>query len=236
MSVWICIPSIRPGGGTLPEWKARGYKVAVLRQGDPFPEADITIRTDKYLGWAESVNLTVKTVMILDKEAEWFVAGGDDTLPDPDHTPEQIAAECRAHFYGRLFPTAIIPDPGFATFGVMQPTGDLKHWNSAIDKFAGSPWMGREWCRRAFGGRGPIWPEFHHMFGDEHLQRCAEKLGVFWQRPDLTHKHMHALRPGSHATRVGDPALFGRKHWDESTALFRRLEAGGFKEAEELAA
>ena len=76
MSVWICVPSIRPGGGTLPEWKARGYKVAVLRQGELFPEADVTVGTDKYLGWAESINLTVKVVMILDKEAEWFVGGG----------------------------------------------------------------------------------------------------------------------------------------------------------------
>ena len=26
MSVWLCIPSIRPGGGTIPLWQAKGYR------------------------------------------------------------------------------------------------------------------------------------------------------------------------------------------------------------------
>src|SRR5580700_7849161 len=146
MSVWVVAPSIRPGGGTLPKWKAAGYRVAVCRQGEPFPEADLTVPRATYGGWAPSINFLAKFVMNIDVLAEWIVGGADDILPDPKRTPEQIDSECSQHFGG--------------TFGVMQPTGD--DWTDArgkvIERYAGSPWLGREWCRRAYQGNGPMWP------------------------------------------------------------------------------
>jgi hypothetical protein len=231
LSVWICVPSIRPGGGTLPEWKARGYKVAVLRQGELFPEADVTVGTDKYLGWAESINLTVKVVMILDKEAEWFVGGGDDTLPDPLFSPGQIAGQCSEYFGGRWNlggETGKLRE-GLETFGVMQPTGD--GWN--IDKIAGSPWLGREWCKRAYQGHGPLFAGYPHNWADEELQAVATKLGVFWQRPDITQRHNHCMRSGS----VAKPEWWDRivgKDYGVSKPMFEQRKAAGWPGHEPL--
>jgi hypothetical protein len=75
-----------------------------------------------------------------------------------------------------------------------------------------------------------LWPEFTHMFGDEHLQRYAQHLGVFWQRPDLAHFHDHAQRdqmssPPPHMAQWNTP-----EHWQRSKAIFDRLVAGNFEE------
>ena len=117
----------------------------------------------------------------------------------------------------------------------MQPTGD-RYAGGCIDRIAGSPWLGREWCLRANGGRGPFWPEFTHMFSDECLKRTAEKLGVYWARPDLTHFHNHFMREtsaiDSEAVRKAVPQHLKQwntpEHWDEMKAIFKRLEADHF--------
>ena len=220
--VWAIAPSIRPQGGTLPIWKAAGYKVAVLRQGDPFPEADITVPTETYRGWAKSINFLARFVMNIDPEAEWLCVSNDDTLPDQNHTPEEIASQLTEHFGG--------------TFGVMQPTGDFALWpGSNILGFAGSPWMGRSWCERAYGGRGPIYDGFRHNWSDQELMEVAVKLGVFWQRPDLLHKHLHVGRDGgqwkweSWQKPLNDPGL-----WQVEKARFEQRRRDGFPGHEPL--
>ncbi len=252
MSVWFAIPSIRPNGGTIPLWRERGYNVAVLRQGDPI-DCELQIPTGEYKGWAPSVNILAKWIIEHDRSAEWIVTGGDDYEPDMEKSPEEIAAECIAHFQSiNLYdPSGSLDE--VATFGVMQCTGD--RWGDTptsrkqygdnrgayIDRIAGSPWMGREWCKRAFGGRGPLWGEFFHMYADEHLQEVATKLGVFWPRRDLTQLHKHwGRRPGDEFASLADCPDFmlpmnTPQHWHESQELFNKLKAGGFSEAYDLA-
>ena len=232
MSVYYCIPSIRPGGGTLPKWREAGYKLAVLRQGDPIG-ADIEIPTGEYLGWAKSVNILAKRVLAEDPECQWIVSGGDDYLPDPNHTPEEIARECSMHFGG--------------TFGVMQATADRwgddstarARWGedrgAMIDRIAGSPWMGREWCQRAYQGRGPMPEQYFHIFGDEQLQCVAEKLGVFWQRRDLLQHHAHALRkPHARADEWPEFLKPIQAMWAQEQARFDADKAAGFPGSEPL--
>jgi hypothetical protein len=230
MSVWLVLPSARPVAevnARMDKWKAMGYKIALWRDvpaakgsGPAFPYCEILMR-GKYPGYARAVNSLVAEVIKRHPEVEWFVAAGDDTDPDPKRIAAQIARECSDHFHG--------------TFGVMQPTGDP--WRDVqgkiIDRIAGSPWLGREWCRRANRGQGPFWPEFTHMFGDQMLQEYAKSLGVFWQRPDLTHYHDHAQRdpngnyrpPAPHMAQWNTP-----QHWQQSKAIFDRLVAGNFQE------
>lgn len=247
MSVHLCIPSIRPNGGTVPLWVERGYKVCLVRQGPPVEiPGVVNIMTDHYLGWAASINLAVAHVLENDPEMEWCVGGGDDTEPDPNHTPEEIARECEDYFTGRYFSEHKLKGADFedayvdeslrmGTFGVMQAIGDLKLWpNSRIDTFAGSPWLGRSWCERAHQGRGPMDDRFHHNHGDEALQCVAQKYGVFWQRPDLIHKHCHALRePGGQLPDFLLP-VFSPQQWTESTALFNNLKAADWPGCEPL--
>lgn len=253
MSVWLAIPSAREESqSTLPIWKARGYKVAVFRDpgASPVESADL-ILSGEYPGYARATNALCAEILSNDLSCDWIVGGGDDVQPDMQHRPEQIAFKCGRHFgevnqQFRMEPTSMISTGDmvsrhytarmfWSTFGVMQPTGD-RFASGSIDRIAGSPWMGREWCMRANGGQGPFYPEFTHCFGDEALQRTAEKLGVFWQRPDLIHLHLHFMRKtldvNSPAVTVAIPPhlrmAFSPQHWDESQALFRRLEADGF--------
>jgi hypothetical protein len=127
----------------------------------------------------------------------------------------------------------------------MQPTGDLwgdspqsrakhgEHRGAYIDRICGSAWIGREVVEHLYDGQGPLWPEFYHMFVDEHLQCVAEKLGILWQRRDLTQHHEHWAREGG-KTREDCPDFLKQvtspEHWAEAQAIFNRLKAGGFAE------
>lgn len=273
MSVWYCIPSKRPDGGTAPLWRAKGYKVALFRDaGDPPVEADL-ILTGKYPGYGAAVNALCAEVIARDKDADWLVTGGDDVEPDHKHAPEDIGTECSAYFArnwasryaggfdvcnpengdpiamqlfggiirGRSRSGAIIGSSEFIkrtrTFGVMQPTGD--RWgddplqqnfcgSAYADRVCCSPWMGREFCRRMYGGDGPFWSGWHHMRVDEELQEVAIKLGVLWQRQDIIHLHRHWARADAPVMPGFLAEVNGAQHWVETTQLFKARRDAGF--------
>lgn len=257
MSVWLTIPSARPAAEAercLKLWRQAGYKIALfLDSGERIAQfkgmADVfqcpqLLKMDGYPGYARAVNSLIAGVMGLPTQAEWFIAAGDDTEPDLAHTAEEIAVQCKAYFHGINRDRGVPLSEGCETvdtWGVMQPTGD-RFAGGSIDRIAGSAWLGREFCKRIYGGKGPLWPEFTHMFVDEHLQAVAQKLGIFWQRPDLIHLHHHFMRASddlnSHAVRREPPvhlvAANSQAHWDQSKAVFERLKAGGFAEANDL--
>jgi len=275
MSVWYCIPSCRPipeVQDCLERWRAQGYKIALLRQGDPV-ECDLLIPTGEYLGWARSTNILTREVLRRDSECTWVCAGGDDYWPDPTKPADEIAEECSEHFRKAAWPmcwhwdskyntpeealaagayaeqkpqalwSAALADM-FSTWGVCQPTGDRygdspearKEWGeergAEIDRIAGSPWMGREWCKSAYLGIGPLWPGYHHLYADEELCAVAEKLGVYWRRRDLTQYHNHPCRTdpkGYGVYREGHLAkLYDPERWRIEQMHFEERKAKGF--------
>ena len=206
MSVYLTIPSARPPEEAIPifqKWKAQGYKIALWLDEVPNP----TIAHDQtkinywisggrnYPGYSHAVNALIADVMQQDPQAEWCVIGGDDVEPDPNHTAEEIARQCREHFRELKIVVPRVEPTLYAggLFGVMQPTGD-RFANGSIDKVAGSAWIGREFARRMYRGDGPLWPEYTRFFMDEELQAVAIKYGVFQQRLDLIHLHRHYTR------------------------------------------
>lgn len=228
-SVWLAIPSARDErSSTLPLWRARGYKIALFRNpgASPVDCADIVLEGE-YPGYAVATNVLCAEILAQDPTCDWIVGGGDDVQPEMELAPERIARECTNHFGG--------------TFGVMQPTGD-RFTGGSIDRIAGSPWMGREWCLRINDGQGPLWNEYEHMFVDEELLCVAEKLGVYWRRPDLIHLHHHFMR-ASH--EINSPAIAlappphlahwnSPEHWAESSTIFAKRKAAGFPGCEPL--
>lgn len=178
--VWFAIPSasIDRCRQVLPRWKDMGYKVAVLqnREKGDIP-ADITVWSDHYPGWPGSINILARD--IVPASAPIIVSGGDDMLPDPNHTAQEIAAQFIERF----------PD----TFGVMQPHGDDFLETS---QFCGSPWLGRNWCNRMYQGSGPMFAGYVHHGADDELFWVAKCLGALWSRPDLSQFHEHFLRTG----------------------------------------
>lgn len=261
MSVWLTIPSARPPAEVEPvlkQWRAMGYRIALWRDEEEV-SPQISERCDliigsaqKYPGYAQSVNQLIKVVLMYSDgsgdKADWCVAAGDDTLPDPNKTADQIAAECNQYFdkwWGTSFEGYLVRDlPSdwtsdvYATFGVMQPTGDP--WRDVqgkiIDRIAGSAWLGREWCKRINQGKGPLWTEYTHCFVDEELQCVAQKYGVFWQRPDLTHHHEHWARKSGNVRDMPAHLIEANSaaHWDKYKGIFTARKAAGFPGSEPL--
>lgn len=227
-NVWLTIPSARPAAqvnACMAAWREQGYKIALLRTApDPLIVPDYLVIAP-YQGYTKACNLLIYELReaVPWTEADWFICAGDDTFPDPSKSAQEIAGECRDHFSG--------------TFGCMQPTGD--RWgdrNGAyIDRVAGSPWLGREFCRRVNGGNGPLWPDYWHMGGDEELRAVAVKLGVYWERRDLTHYHDHWGRPRAGET-MGQMSRMPEflkeanspEHWRDYKALFTKRLMTGF--------
>lgn len=260
MSVWLCIPSARPpeeADKVLSKWRAQGYRIALFLDSHPrnllelYPglgacQCPQLLGLPSYPGYARAVNSLIAGILQIDAHAEWFVTGGDDTEPDLNHTAEEIAEQCNHHFSYQLMertgtPHDIARSMPDSTFGVMQPTGD-RYANGSIDRIAGSAWYGREYCKRVNGGRGPLWPEYHHMFVDQEAQCVAQKLGAFWQRPDLIHLHHHFMRESND---LNSPAIASLtpphlieantpEHWYKYQTLFNVREAAGFPGHEPL--
>lgn len=179
LEVWFAIPSASPElcRQNLPAWRDMGYRVVVLQNkehADDIP-ADIVRWIDHYPGWAGSINMLCAEVV--PQRATIIVSGGDDMLPDPNKRASEIACEMLEHFGG--------------SFGVMQPQGDgylgARH-------YCGSPWIGREFARRMYGGTGPMHREYHHNWADNELFWVAKGMGLLWARDDLAQRHEHFSR------------------------------------------
>ena len=234
-AVWMSLPSAKPDGGTIPLWKAKGYNVAVWRDpGKPTLFATDLVIEAPYLGYYAACNRLVRDVFEWHSDCDWCVCAADDTLPD-ERNPEEIAAECQIH-------SRICSLDLYRSMLVMQPTGDpwADGLGRIIERIAGSPWIGREFARWAYQGKGPYCEEYFHMGGDEELKCVAENLGVYWARPDLTHFHQWFGRDGDQhqGVTVPIPAYMARAYGPEEWAHFQRVfterKAAGFPGSELL--
>lgn len=215
MSVWYCTPSARPKAeaeAVFRLWLDHGVKLCILRQGDPLDLPNCTqFLADRYHGLPICTNLLMKTAAGMDQEAQWFAFGGDDYLPDPNLHASWIADDCTKHFAG--------------TFGVMQPTGD-RYGNGYIDTAAASAWIGRDFVLKSYGGSGPLYTGYHHLYCDTELQHVATMQGVFQQRQDITQEHKHWSRPGNVKPAFAD-SIYGFNA-DNDRALFIQRQLNRF--------
>lgn len=231
MSVWYCIPSARPveeAQKCVNAWRKMGYKVALWRDQVDGIDCDMLV-VSAYPGYAEAVNTLTREVLAMDKQCGWVVTGGDDVYPDQIKRADEIADECETFF--AKFPEAF-GFPHRHTFGVMQPTGDRwgedQFGSAYIDRVAASPWMGREFCETAYGGNGPLYHGYTHMFVDEELWNVAKLLGVYWERRDLTHRHEHWARDGKAKMPDFLASANSPEHWRQFKALFENRKAARF--------
>jgi hypothetical protein len=242
VSVWVCLPSARPVDevdARMDKWRHMGYSIAMVRDEDrPYPRTHFGLTSKcqwgKYPGYAVAMNALTHVVLDIDRKCDWVVIAADDIDPDLARHADDIAGQCSRYFGGEMGTT-------HSTFGVMQPTGD--RWGDGmgayVDRVAGSPWIGREFARRVYGGEGPYWPEYTHMGVDEELQHVALKYGVFWQRPDLIHFHDHwgRARAGEKlGQRSRMPAFLEHanspEEWRRYKGIFQRRQAAGFPGSE----
>lgn len=242
MSAWMCCPSKRPpveAERVFTLWLKRGYRIALWRE-DGSPMICDLMLGGEYPGYAVAQNELIKTILEFDPHCDWIVSAADDIDPDLNHTAHDIAQQCEAHFGRAEADAGLVPigkPARWSTYGVMQPTGD--RWGDRqgayIDRVAGSPWIGREFARRVYGGRGPYWPEYRHMFVDEELRAVAIKLDVYWERRDLIHLHRHWGRPrdGETIAPISRMPEFlteanSPEHWARYKRIFAERQAAGF--------
>lgn len=202
MSVWLTIPSKRSPEESVPvlmAWKERGYKIALWRDDQNFPDGIVNIiRSEReYPGYAVAVNRLIEQVIANNDDAEWFICGGDDVLPDPDHSAEEIAIQCREHFFAESSPQT---DARFAmTFGVMQPTGDRWGIDPNAHVFV-SQTPGCDACVCQVCGRGNLGQAVHltgayidrvagsPWIGREFARRMYQGNGPYW--PAFEHMYV----------------------------------------------
>lgn len=219
--VWYALPVAEPPDLANPRlqlWRDRGYKVAVFLDPNMVVgayNADLAFCGENgYLGYPNAVKTLCGAIMAA-WPVEVIVTGGLDIDPDPLHTPQEIASD-----FVRRFPN---------TFGVMQPTGDPwmmdQDGTPAAARICGSPWMGREFIRRINQGTGPFWREYYHFYCDEEMKEVTQKLGILWQRPDLTQHHHHWSRERKPRPMHMHKA---KAQWGEAKALFHSRREAGF--------
>jgi hypothetical protein len=222
MAVCFAIPtaaSFATAARCLNAWKARGYRTAFIYERSDLAAlpADHRVQQVRHGGYAASVNRLIASVLKAMPDCSIVVTGGDDTFPVTGLT----APELETQFFARF------PD----SLGVMQPTGDPWCGSRGPDGrrsneiSAQSPWLGRAFCERAYQGHGPYWPQYFHYFADTELQAVAERLKVFWQRPEIADYHDNWKRRGAPRPKYLYEARQRRTN-DEDLFLARR--AGGF--------
>ncbi len=223
--VWVCIPTAckEHVPSTIQKWRNQGYRLALLVDEATVDDdriyfrevPDLVIRSRVYPGVWRAWNALAKAVMAIG--ADVAVLAGDDMDPDPNLAAQEIARQ-----YLERFPSG---------WGIMQPTGDRQgdiidgRWNS--QRICGSPWIGREWVAKAYGGNGPVNGEYAAFYADEELQLVAERAKLLWQRNDLCQFHRHWS--WGHLKRQ-DYHERNQKIWDTDMALFNVRKARGFPE------
>src|ERR1017187_8232216 len=253
MSVWWASPSVRPAAEAnvcLEKWRKQGYKLCLWRDTpEDLPIHDLLL-VGPYPGHAKATNECIDEVLKADPECLFIANSGDDTEPDLAHTGSEIVQQCVDYFRIRCAGCLARARSGqivcekcggtrfeesSGTFGVLQCTGD-RFAGGSIDRIAGSPFIGREFCERAYGGKGPLFDQYWHMRDDDELMAVAVKLGVFWQRPDLIHLHHHFTREtvdiNSNAVGKPIPAFLQRanskENWDAMGKIFFERQTAGF--------
>lgn len=223
--VFVVFPSASPtrAAESVEKWRYMGYQTGVyFNYGTQEACGAHKVWFGPYEGYWNACNYMAHIVVAGEEKATICIFASDDIDPDPKYTAHEIGDQFLEHF----------PD----TFGVMQPCGDrqgIDHTGKpAAERICGSPWMGADWVRRAYGGRGATDSRFFHFYGDEHLYEVAKKRGVLWMRPDLVHHHRHWS--WGHSQQQIYQKRNADQHWEKDKALFMADKEAGFPGSEPL--
>jgi hypothetical protein len=213
MSIWYLFPSANSqrAAETTAKWKACGYKVGILTDGDP---GEVTFPVDKhwhidaFISWGHAQNLMIADVMKADSKLGAVIAGSDDVDPDPTQSD------------GMIIMSLVMEHSGFNF--VMQPTGDKY---GAWETCAPHPWLGWEYLER---NPAPFFEGYHHLYVDQEFRDVATAQGVFSTRDDIVQYHHHWGREGEIDTLPPERRQSIKGHLEIDRALYEERKAQGF--------
>jgi hypothetical protein len=222
----VCIPTALKGhvSEQLRKWVNKGYRIALFVDPGPVDLEEIPVGLlimANYPGVWRAWNALAKAVMACG--ADVCVLAGDDMDPDPKLDAQDIAERYFSHFERGQ--------------GVYQPTGDNQgeliggKWNS--QRICGSPWVGREWCERAYLGKGPVDGRFWAFYADELMKEVAEQHDLLVQDDEVQQWHRHWSWPKNGLPKQPYHDR-NQKEWFKDKEIFLASKAAGFPEAEFL--
>ena len=223
--VFVVFPSANPirATETTMKWRQMGYQVGVYF--DTGTVADTGAYREwrgPYEGYWATCNWMAHMLVNGQEQAQVVIFAADDIEPDSKHTCAEIADA-----YLDKFPSL---------YGVMQPTGDKqgvdKTGTQASARICGSPWIGANWVKRAYGGNGASWAEYKSFYGDEELLHVAKREGVLWLNPDIKQHHAHWSFGWSQQQFY--QRRNSERYWLTDKALFEKRLAEGFPGSEPL--
>jgi len=181
-NTWVVFPSatVEKANSAVTAWRNRGYHTLVFQDlGSKACEADV-VRMGQFPGYYRVINSLVLQA-VAEEGADIVTCIGDDMLPDPYATAEDIAKS-----YFKIWPHGE---------GVLQATGDMQGVDEsgvqAAARICGSPTFGRRWIYESYEGRGPFWSGYQNFYADEDLHDVAFSLGLLRNDPQITFLHQH---------------------------------------------
>jgi len=219
LNCWVVFPSAitTRANAAVDAWAAQGYHTLVYQDMGAQPCVADVVRFGNFPGYYKIINHLVEDALC--EGADVITCAGDDMLPDPQATAQDIG-----QYYLKVFPRGE---------GVLQACGDRQGMDSrgvpAAERICGSPTFGREWIFRSYEGRGPLWSGYHSFYADEDLKEVAEKLGLLCMARQFTFLHKHWS--WGHMSRQSYQQRNSDSYWDKDAALFSSRKASGFPDS-----
>ena len=197
MIIFVAWPTnnIARSNETAKAWAGLRYQVAVATEL-PIPPKDIcahrVFNFTKYDGYYRSMN-TVCQWLVREMKADIVVCAGDGIMPDTRYPAWGLGG-----MFVQKFPNGL---------GIMQAIGhrwqadrgpgqyNFHDWPST-ERRCESPWIGREFILRAYGGRGPYSDAYAQYYGDAELHDVAQKMGVLWRNENVAQRSIHWSQVG----------------------------------------
>lgn len=223
--VFVVFPSANPPRAydTVLKWKQMGYQACVYL--DTATAGDTGAYHEwrgPYNGYWDACNWMAHQLVNGQEKAQIVIFGADDIEPDANKTCAEIANE-----YMQRFPDL---------YGVMQPTGDRqgidKTGQPASARICGSPWIGANWIKRAYQGKGATWEGYRSFYSDEELWHVAKRENVLWLAPEYSQKHLHWS--WGHAPQTFYQKRNSNLYWIQDKDLFNKRLAENFPGSEPL--
>lgn len=168
MRIWVAFPSTDPARAeeTAGRWAALGYKTLVMFNAEQYRliNADLVFRIAVYEGYFRAQNFACQK-LVRDHGADIVVCGSDRIAPIEGRAASQLGATFWAKFPNGL--------------GVMQPVGGAPPGDCP------SPWVGRNFILRTYGGAGPFHERYFQYFGGRELFAVARSMDRLWLREDV---------------------------------------------------
>jgi hypothetical protein len=211
MIIWAVIPSTDPARANemSERWSARGYRTCLVINKELVPpsmkssmRAHQVFLVGGYEGWFRTMNFCCG-VLFTQGQADVVVCSSDRILPSETGTAHEIATAFALKFPGGV--------------GVMQPT---KHGCPKDD--LQSPWIGKPFWYKTYGGRGPFYERYFQYFGNRELYAVAQRMGALWEHEGIAQPRIPQDAPD-----------FYQKHnraeyFDKDASTFKEREAENF--------